>query len=295
MIESSEKRKLREATVAGIFYPEEADALNAEVDRLLAQAEPLFAERQVRRARAIFSPHASLGYSGDLAALAWKAATGAALTQIVILSPYHRAETSLVYLPEAEYFETPLGAVPVDLGSIEELLECGTLFTRTDIPHFEEHGIEMQLPFMQKLFPRATLVPILVGKTTKPLVRALASALGIVFSERAEETLFVVSSDLASCGRRGSAETRAEAEERAERILECIAQRDWRGLLAEHDHDALSACGDGAMAALLASPLGAELEGLVLGRHDSAAYRESEEERLVFYAALAFVPRGEGL
>lgn len=293
MIESSEKRKRREATVAGIFYPEEPDALGAEIDRFLGSAEPLFGGRIVSRARAILAPHASLGYSGDLAALAWKAAEGRGVSRVVAISPLHRAEESLVYLPEAEFFETPFGPVPVDQRSVEELLDCGTAFSRNDIPHFEEHGVEMQLPFMRRLFPRASLVPILVGKPSSSLVRALASALGIVFAKEAEETLFVLSTDLATCAKAESDAERAEAEDRAERFIELVAQGDWRGILEERAGSEYAACGAACVAAWLASPLAEDSRSLVLGMHDSSASRESEQERLVFYAALAFAS-GDG-
>ncbi|MBL8966101.1 MAG: AmmeMemoRadiSam system protein B [Spirochaetaceae bacterium] len=294
MIESSEKRKLREATVAGIFYPEEPDALGAEIGRLLDAADPLFAGAPVSAARAVMAPHASLGYSGDLAALAWKASLGRAVSRVVVLCPLHRAQEQAVYLPEAELFETPFGPIPVDHRAVDELLDCGTVFTRNDIPHFEEHGIEMQLPFMKRLFPRASLAPILVGKPSISLVRSLAAALGIVFGERREETLFVISSDLAASSKTEHDEDRDQAEDRAERVLTLIAEGDWKGILELKAAEEFTACGSACLAAWLASPLAADTASRVLGRHDSAASRESERERLVFYAALAFVAEEGG-
>ncbi|MCK7470870.1 MAG: AmmeMemoRadiSam system protein B [Desulfomicrobium escambiense] len=116
---------------------------------------------------------------------------------VVILAPYHRAEESAVWLPEAEVFQTPLGEVGVHRKYVEELESCGTLFRQNDIPHFEEHGIEVQLPFLQVLFPDASVVPILLGKPLPSAVDSLAKALSLVFREVRDTVLFVVSTNFA--------------------------------------------------------------------------------------------------
>jgi AmmeMemoRadiSam system protein B len=283
MAKHTENGKVREATVAGIFYPEDSAELAMAMGRLIASAEPGSKSESITRARAIVSPHAGLGYSGDLSALAWKSACNRKIDRVVILSPLHRAEESLVYLPEADYFATPIGPVQVDKPSVEELLDCGTAFSMNDIPHFEEHGIEVQLPFLRTLFPEASLVPILVGKAQGSLVKSLASALGIVFGDKAASTLFVVSSDL-SAGLEA-----ASVGKVADQLLALIAQRDADALLDFRVDGVQTACGAVCLAAYLASPLAEGARSVLLGRHDSSKSRESEQERLVEYAALAFL------
>jgi MEMO1 family protein len=151
--------KVRDATVAGIFYPDDPPELEARVSALLDAARP-----EVSGAKAILSPHAGLDYSGDLSALAWKSAAARQVDTVLILSPLHRAEESVVYLPEADYFDMPTGRVIVDRQLVGEMRDCGTSMRVNDIPHFEEHGIELQLPFMLSLFPAARLVPVLLGR-----------------------------------------------------------------------------------------------------------------------------------
>jgi MEMO1 family protein len=283
MAKHTENGKVREATVAGIFYPEDSAELAMAMGRLLASAEPGSESESITKAKAIVSPHAGLGYSGDLSALAWKSASNRKIDRVVILSPLHRAEESLVYLPEADYFATPIGPIQVDRASVMELLDCGTAFSMNDIPHFEEHGIEVQLPFMRTLFPEASLVPILVGKAQPSLVKSLASALGIVFGKKAATTLFVVSSDL-SAGLEAAAVGKI-----AEQLLALVDKKDADGILAFKAEGVQVACGAVCLAAYLASPLAEGTKCVVLGRHDSSKSRESEQERLVEYAALAFV------
>jgi len=276
MFEHSGKAKLREAIVSGIFYPEEPAELDELISELLAQNRP-----PREGATAIVAPHAGLRYSGDLAALAWNAALGRQVSAVVVLSPMHRPSDAFVYLPESDFFDGPFGPVPVDKAIVEEMMDCGTLFRTNDIPHFEEHGVEMQLPFMRRLFPDASLVPVILGAPTAAAVKALSAALDLVIGERIEDSLIVVSSDLAGGGA-------ADAAAQADRFLDCVEARDWRGMLAPGDVVPPAACGAGCLAAFLSSTLADGKKGQLLGRHDSEAFRESADERLVHYAAIAY-------
>lgn len=268
--------KIRDATVAGIFYPDDPSELEARVSALLEASKPA-----VSNARAILSPHAGLDYSGDLAALAWKSAADSRIDTVLVLAPLHRAEESRIYLPESDFFDMPNGRIIVDRDIVEELRDCGTLMSVNDIPHFEEHGIELQLPFMRALFPAARLVPILLGRPTPAAVKALSSALSIVFADRMDATLVVLSSDL------GSATEEHIAAACADRFLRAFLSGDAKGLL-----DGLStidgcACGTGCASAYLSSGLAKGRVPTLLARHDSSASRETGEERLVHYAAVA--------
>jgi AmmeMemoRadiSam system protein B len=285
MVKDSEKDKIRESTVAGIFYPEIREELEIEIDRLLRGPAAEKDGRTIYGARAIVSPHAGLGYSGDLAGLAWRSVAPRSIERVVVLSPQHRADDSMVYLPEADRFSTPLGSIQVDRARVSDLLDCSTLFAINDIPHFEEHGVELQLPFMRRLYPEASLVPIIVGRASPALVKSLASALSLVFGSRRDTTLFVISTDLAS------GFDPAAIMEQSDRLLDCIRQGDWEGLLSLKAHDPHGACGSSCLAAWLASPLSQGCEACLLGRHDSSASRQTDQERLVEYAALAFVAR----
>jgi MEMO1 family protein len=270
------RAKVREATVAGIFYPDDPSELEAKVAALLAAAKPASTN-----AKAILSPHAGLDYSGDLSALAWKSASRAKIETVLVLSPLHRAEDSLIYLPESDYFDIPTGRVPVDGALVEEMRDCGTLMSVNDIPHFEEHGIELQLPFMHALYPSARLVPVLLGRPSPAAVKALASALALVFSDRIASTLVVISSDL------GSAMEANIAAAYADRFLRGFLAEDANFLLAGLSAFDGFACGAGCASAYFSSGLSSGTRPIILARHDSSARRETGEERLVHYAAVA--------
>jgi MEMO1 family protein len=269
--------KVRDATVAGIFYPDDPPELDAKISSLLDAAKP-----SVTNATAILSPHAGLDYSGDLSALAWKSAAGSKIDTVLILSPFHGADKALIYLPESDYFDIPTGRLIVDREIVEELRDCGTLMSVNDIPHFEEHGIELQLPFMHALFPDARLVPILLGTPSRASVKALTTALSLVFAERARSTLVVLSSDI------GSSTDDGAAERNAQRFLDLFLALDGAAIFEDLPAKDGHACGSGISSAFFASGLATGSHPVLLSRHDSSATRESGEERLVHYAAIAF-------
>jgi hypothetical protein len=151
-----------------------------------------------------------------------------------------------------------------------------------DIPHLEEHGIELQLPFMYALFPEARLVPILLGKPSKTAVKALATALALVFAERLGTTLVALSSDL------GSSTDDATADSSAQRFLELFLASDGKSMIDDVSGKDGRACGSGIASAFFTSGLASGSRPVLLSRHDSSASRESGEERLVHYAAIAF-------
>jgi AmmeMemoRadiSam system protein B len=285
MIEDTGKGKLREATVAGIFYPDDPEELRTRIASLLAAAAP-----PVSGARAIISPHAGLDYSGDLAALAWKATAGRTPRTVVIMAPFHRAEDSLVYLPESDSFDTPLGPVPVDRALVEELRDCSTVFAENDIPHFEEHGIEVQLPFLRYLFPDAKLVPILMGRPNAAMMKAVGVALGLVFAPLADSTLIVLSTNLVS------GPDDAEVRRLTDLLIDLLREGDAKAVLEAGLRLDGPVCGIGCLAAFLSSPFAGFLRLSILGRHDSARSRQSGDERLVEYIGAAFLPtnRTEG-
>jgi AmmeMemoRadiSam system protein B len=277
MKESNRPIKVRDATVAGIFYPDDPSELDAKIASLLETAKP-----SVAGATAILSPHAGLDYSGDLSALAWKSAIGRPVDTIIILSPFHGADKAIVYLPESDCFDIPTGRLTVDREIIDELHDCGTLLSINDIPHFEEHGIELQLPFMHALFPEARLVPILLGIPNPAAVKALSTALSLVFADRAKSTLFVISSDI------GSSVDDGEAERSAQRFLDLFLASDGSAMIKDLAKSDGRACGSGISSAFFSSGLASGSSPVLLSRHDSSASRESGEERLVHYAAIAF-------
>jgi AmmeMemoRadiSam system protein B len=180
---------VRQAAVAGSFYPPEAGDLKAAVDALLAQSNEVGPDEP--GLVGVIAPHAGYIYSGPVAgnAFAPVASSGTAFERVLLIGPAHYVPVSGVAAPSSASFATPLGTVAVDRDAIASLMEAG-LASFQDRAHAPEHSLEVELPFLQAVLGGFTLVPLLVGDAAPEWVAAIVDA---VLDDR---TLLVVSTDL---------------------------------------------------------------------------------------------------
>lgn len=181
---------VRPAAVAGMFYPGNARDLALEVEELLGGVERF--EPLLGHPKALIVPHAGYIYSGPVAAAAYDelASARGVVKRVVLLGPVHRVPVRGLALPEAEIFETPLGQVPLDAGAAAELGGLPQV-VRSDAAHAQEHSLEVQLPFLQRMLGEFSLVPFAVGMASADEVAAVIERLW-----GGPETLFVISTDL---------------------------------------------------------------------------------------------------
>jgi MEMO1 family protein len=175
---------VRPAAVAGSFYPGSPLALADAVDGYLAAASS-----EGSRPKAIVAPHAGYIYSGPIAGSAfarWLAA-GPEITRVVIVGPAHRAHVDGLATPGAGAMETPLGRVAIDAEALDQVPGVPA----NAAAHAREHSLEVMLPFLQRVAPRAKIAPFCVGDADAAEVAAVLEALW-----GGPETAIVVSSDL---------------------------------------------------------------------------------------------------
>ena len=190
-MQHSTEPTVRPSAVAGAFYPGAPDALRRTVDALLADARTRAGDA-APVPKAIIAPHAGYIYSGPIAATVYAQLARARTTikRVVLLGPAHRVAVRGLALPDAQAFETPLGRVPIDAQAVEALAGLPQVVVSREA-HTLEHSLEVQLPFLQTVLERFTLVPLVVGRATPEEVAQVLDRLW-----GGEETLVVVSSDL---------------------------------------------------------------------------------------------------
>jgi AmmeMemoRadiSam system protein B len=142
--------------------------------------------------KALIAPHAGYVYSGQVAASAYTEvlAHSGRIQRIILLGPSHHVSFNGVASVSAPSFLTPLGAMNVDRGAIAEAVSLGIIHV-SDQAHAQEHCLEVHLPFMQHLFPRASMVPLLTGDRDSTQARQ-----ALIHLWGGDETLIVISSDL---------------------------------------------------------------------------------------------------
>ncbi|MDJ0940365.1 MAG: AmmeMemoRadiSam system protein B [Woeseiaceae bacterium] len=178
---------IREAAVAGQFYPAGRERLSRTVNSLLDEAGAVDAAAP----KALIVPHAGYIYSGPVAASAYARLRPHRhlYHRVILLGPCHRVPVHGFALSGADVFRTPLGDVPVDASVIGQIRANDVnVFDET---HRFEHSLEVHLPFLQTVLDAFTLVPIVVGDATSDRVAAVLEQLW-----GGPETLIVVSSDL---------------------------------------------------------------------------------------------------
>jgi AmmeMemoRadiSam system protein B len=142
--------------------------------------------------KAIIAPHAGYQYSGPIAGSAYSSLIPQAkvIERVILVGPSHRVPFAGVAASHAAAFDTPLGAVPVDRDAVAALLKDG-LIQENDAAHAREHSLEVHLPFVQRVFPGARVVPLLAGDQDHSSMAAIFARLW-----GGPETVIVVSSDL---------------------------------------------------------------------------------------------------
>jgi AmmeMemoRadiSam system protein B/AmmeMemoRadiSam system protein A len=181
---------VRPAAVAGMFYPGNPAQLAAEVTELLDGVEDF--EPRLAFPKALIVPHAGYIYSGPVAARAYdelRAARGI-VKRVVLIGPAHYVAGRGLALPECDAFETPLGRIRLDQEAIASLADLKQV-VRSSAAHAQEHSLEVQLPFLQKVLGEFSLVPIAAGAALTEEVMLVIQRLW-----DGPETLFVISTDL---------------------------------------------------------------------------------------------------
>jgi len=222
--------KIREAAVAGSFYPADPIELQVLLDTLLSAVS-----NKEPSPKAMILPHAGYIYSGPVAASGYARLAGstARINRVVLLGPTHRKAIRGLALPDATAFRTPLGNIPIDADALQQLRQLPQVCTDNDA-HHAEHSLEVHLPFLQTTLQEFTLVPILVGDATASEVCEVIELLW-----GGKETLLIVSSDLSHYHDYATAKRLDEATSRA---IEALA-------LEDIDH--YDACGRNPVSGLL--------------------------------------------
>ena len=142
---------IRPSPLAGRWYPANAKQLADSVDEYIEQAilPPISGE-----VIGLVSPHAGHIYSGPVAGYCFAALKGAEADLVVILSPYHQYELDPILTTAHQAYQTPLGIVPVDeesLNQVDAALQERTGLQLKRLKNDGEHAVEILLPFFQRV------------------------------------------------------------------------------------------------------------------------------------------------
>jgi AmmeMemoRadiSam system protein B len=276
--------------VGGRWYPGQPARLAEDVDRYVAAAagEPL-----PPRVCALVVPHAGLMYSGPVAAFAYAAARSDAPRTLVLVGPSHFVPFRGVALWGEGAWETPFGPVPVDAVLASAIRARSNEIVEVPEAHGREHSLEMQLPFVARLFTGAAIVPMVMGHQTRQTAFALGDAIAAAVADRsaaADPTrgttghggvLLVASSDLSHY------EDSATATRLDSVVIERVEALDPAGLMDALEREPRHACGGGPIVSVLhaARQLGASTARVL--RYADSGDVSGDKSAVVGYLAAA--------
>lgn len=268
-------QKIRKPVVAGMFYPADKNELRNQIDLLLDITKP---EEEFQNIAGLIAPHAGYLYSGKTAAYVFNTIVNKNYETVIIISPSHREYFPGVSIYDGDAYETPLGIVEVNK-TIKEKLLSEKIFEGVQ-GHRNEHGIEVEIPFLQTVLKHFSIVPIVIGDQNKIYVDELSQKLAEVIDEK---TLIIASSDLSHFY------SRKEAKELDSRVQKRIEDFDFNGLQNDLELKNSEACGGGCIVSLMKS---ADLKSInkskVLSYSDSGDVTGDTSEVVGYLSAVIY-------
>lgn len=289
---------IRKPAVAGQFYGGSREDCFEEIAECLPKGS-IKAELPDKIVGGIV-PHAGWMFSGDLAALVFTAIrqVNKTVDTFILFGAAHRSyDTCPLIYPDGAW-ETPLGRAAIDEALAAELVKMGA---KADFEaHRHEHSIEVQVPFIQYLFPDAKIIPVIMPPGSNHYECVFGQKIGAFLKDSGINAVCIASTDLTHYGPRygfcpeGTGQTgltwayKVNDMDFIEQALRMEAEH-----LVESSFQHESACGPAAAAAVIAAAQTAGCTRGVLLAHTNSAmvvkarFNEASSES-VGYAAIVY-------
>ncbi|OQA91310.1 MAG: hypothetical protein BWY26_01043 [Elusimicrobia bacterium ADurb.Bin231] len=280
---------VREAAVAGQFYPGDAHSLSGMIDEFLSRAKKSDYTGEIL---GLVSPHAGYVFSGQTAASVFKQLTGKKIDTVILIGSSHNYRIKDAAVWSGGDFSTPLGNVHIDEDIVKIITAGNTGIKINNEPHYPEHSLEVQIPFLQKVLGNFKLVPILIND-----MEFSDDLANILFkSVQGKKVVFVASTDMTHYPDKKNAEIvdndilkAIEKFDTAELI-----KRDAKWLSQGIPNLHCTLCGLPAVVSVMkvCKMLGCD-SAKIISYSNSAASEYGDEKRVVGYGGVAFIKTGK--
>jgi AmmeMemoRadiSam system protein B len=204
---------------------------------------------------------------------------------VAVVSPYHQYHRQSLLTSAHEAYETPLDAVPIDQGALQNLngyLEEHVGEALTPISKDSEHSLEIELPFLQvALEGDFNLLPVMISGGDLEVARTVGA--GLAEALKGRSALLVASTDLSHF------HGEEAAKQLDEEMLKHIAALSPEGMVKATRTGKGEACGIMAVIVVMeaAKALGADTAQVL--HHSTSGQTSGDYSRVVGYGAAAFL------
>ena len=279
--------KRRLPAQAGTFYPDTEGALRTQIQQSFLQplgprALPTIPGTRNQNLLGLIVPHAGYRYSGPIAAHSYyQLASSGIIESIIILGPNHTGLGSGVSTMTEGVWTTPLGDVPIDTNLAREIVDSSDLVDVEDEAHRNEHSIEVQLPFLQFIYPRRfKFVPICM--MLQDLQTSIEVGEAIAKAAENHRAIVLASSDWTHY------EPQEQAQSKDKQAIEEALQMNEKKFQEIIEERSVSACGYGPVTAMIHA---AKLRGAKSGNllsYQTSGDVTGDKSAVVGYAAASF-------
>ena len=273
-------QQTRQPVFRGTFYPasakELADAVTSHIDAANV--------RGVAGARAYIAPHAGYVYSGRTAGFTYKAMSAGsrakAADTIVIIGPNHTGLGKKISVSMADW-STPLGIALNDTDLSAGILRVNRLAEQDERAHSDEHSIEVQLPYLKKIFPEKRFVFICMMDQSAESANALAKSIVEASDALGRKTVVLASSDM------NHYEQESITKDKDMRLIGAIERLDMQSFADLVKKLPSSTCGPGPIIAAMRFGALTGAKRAKLLDYSTSASAGSDAEHVVGYSSAA--------
>ena len=279
--------RTRQPAQAGTFYPDTEGALRTKIHNCFLHplgpgSIPSVPSTSDDSLVGLVVPHAGYDYSGPVAAHSYYRLASSGLKEsVIILGPNHTGLGSGVSTMTGTQWSTPLGDVPVNDSLASSVIKSSGIIDVEEESHKMEHSIEVQLPFLQFIYPRRfQFVPICM--MLQDLETSLEVGNAVAKASARTGAVLLASSDWTHY------EPQEIARKKDMKAIDAVLSMDEKRFQDIIEEYRVSACGYGPVTSVIHASkiLGAKNARLL--SYQTSGDTSGERRAVVGYAAIAF-------
>jgi len=270
---------IRPPIANGTFYPNNPTTLIKTIETYLSKVKHT-TKKIIKDPFAFIVPHAGYTFSGFTAAHVYSQLQNIDVDTFLLLGPTHNAYIDSNSLFTEGAYKTPLGLIDLD-DEIIDFLKYKEHLKSTIEAHLTEHSLEVQLPFLQVVKPKAKIVPILIGDYSVSNLEYMASIINEIFNNFSKKTIVLASSDLSHY------HTSEVAMKKDKLLINLLRKKNLEQLIEHFNDNKIEACGAGPILTTMFAARTLNKNNITILNYSHSGQVNHDNSRVVGYLAAA--------